>query len=116
MDFRRLLSGRQWYLFLGLVDVNSDLHPFFTHRLDSGPTIRLAMIAHAFNYRVAVSRDVVKSAARVGRSRKAKGRILDDTDISWGQHMVVMFQIVSTLALEVPAFRQNIDNFWGVYS
>ena len=48
-----------------LVDVTSNLHPFFTHRLDAGP-IRLATIAHAFNYRVDVLRDGVKSAAQVG--------------------------------------------------
>ena len=53
------------------MDVASNLHPFFTHRLDAGP-IRLAIISHAFNYRVAVLRDGVKSAARVGRSRKAE--------------------------------------------
>ena len=35
-----------------LVDTTSNLHPFFTHRLDAGP-IRLATIAHAFNYQVA---------------------------------------------------------------
>ena len=49
-----------------LVDVTSNLHPFFTHKLDAGP-IRLATIAHAFNYRVAVLRDGVKSAARFGQ-------------------------------------------------
>ena len=61
-----------------LVDATSVLHPFFTHRLDAGP-IRLTTIAHAFNYRVAVLRDGVKSAARVGRSRRAEGRFLEDT-------------------------------------
>ena len=85
------------------VDVSCELHPFFVHRLDDGP-IRLVTIPHAFNYRVAVLRDGVKSAIRVGRSRKAEGRILTDTDISWGHQVAVMFQIISTLALEVPAF------------
>ena len=61
-----------------LVDVTSNLHPFYTHRMD------------------------------------AEGRILDDTDISWGHQVAVMFQIVSTLALEVPAFLQNIENLRGV--
>ena len=56
-----------------LMDATSILHPFFTHRLDAGP-IRLTMIAHAFNYRVAVLRDGVKSAARVGHSHRAEGR------------------------------------------
>ena len=89
-----------------LVDVASDLHPFFTHRLDAGP-IRLATIAHAFNYRVAVLRDGVKSAARVGRSRKADRRILDDTDLSWGQQVAVMFQIVSTLCIGGAGFSSE---------
>ena len=53
-----------------LVDATISLHPFFMHWLDVGP-IRLTTIAHAFNYRVAVLRDGVKSAARVGRSRRA---------------------------------------------
>ena len=61
------------------VDVSSNLHPFFTHRLDAG-SMHLATIAHTFNYRVAVLRDGVKSATRVERSRKAEGRIVDDTE------------------------------------
>ena len=52
------------------IDVSCDLHPFFVHKLDAGP---IWLVAHAFNYRVAVSRDGVKSAIRVGRSRKAEG-------------------------------------------
>ena len=66
-----------------LVDATSNLHPFVMHRLDAGP-IRLATIAHAFNYRVAVLRDGVRSAARFGCSRKAEGLILEDTDVSLG--------------------------------
>ena len=42
-----------------IVDATSNLHPFFTYRLDAGP-IWLATIAHAFNYRVAVLRDGVR--------------------------------------------------------
>ena len=95
------------------VDVSCDLHPFFAHKLDAGP-IWLATIAHAFNYRVAVWRDGVKSATRVGRSRKVEGRILNDTDISWGHHVAVMFQIISALALEVPTFLQNIERLRGM--
>ena len=68
------------------VDVSCDLHPFFVHKLDAG-SIWLATLAHAFNYRVAVLRDGVKSALRVGRSRKVEGQILTDTDISWGHHV-----------------------------
>ena len=53
------------------VDISCVLHPFFVRKLDAGP-VRLVMIAHAFNYRVAVLRDGVKSAIRVGHSRKAE--------------------------------------------
>ena len=59
-------------------------------------------------------RDGVRSAARVGRSRKVEGRFLEDTDVAWGHQVAVMFQIVSALALEVPAFLQKIENLWGV--
>ena len=69
-------------------------------------------IVHAFNYRVAVLRDGVKSAIRVGRSHKAEGRIL--TDVSWGHQVEVIFQILSTLALEVPTFRQDIERLRGI--
>ena len=65
-----------------LVDASISLHPFFMHRLDVGP-IRLTTIAHAFNYRVAVLRDGVKSAARVGRSRRAAEWVLEDIGIPW---------------------------------
>ena len=47
------------------------IHPFYIHKLDSG-LVRLMTIAHAFNYRVAVLRDGVRSAVRVGRSRKTE--------------------------------------------
>ena len=57
------------------------LHPFTLHKLDAGP-IRLMTIAHAFNYRMAVLRDGVRSAVRIGRSRKAEGCFLTDTDLS----------------------------------
>ena len=83
------------------------LHPFSLHKLDAGP-VRLMTIAHAFNYRVAVLRDGVKSAVRVGRSRKAEGRFLTDTDLSWGQQVAVMFQIV--LALELPSFLEALED------
>ena len=71
-------------------------------------------IAHAFNYRMAVLRDGVKSAVRVGRSRKAEGRFLTDMDISWGQQVAVMFQIVSTMALELPSFLEALEDLRGV--
>ena len=53
------------------LDSSSVIHPFYVHKMDSGP-VRLMTIAHAFNYRVAVLRDGVRSAVRVGRSRKAE--------------------------------------------
>ena len=82
------------------VDVSCDLHPFFEHKMDSG-YVRQMTIAHAFNYRVGVLRDGIKSAIRVGRSHKAEGRFLTETNISWGHQVAVMFQIISKLALEV---------------
>ena len=83
-----------------LVDATSILHPFFMHRLDVGP-IRLTTYAHAFNYRVAVLPDGVKSATRVGRSQRAAERFLEDGGIPWGHQVAVMFQIVSALALDL---------------
>ena len=58
---------------------------------------------------MAVLRDGVKSAIRVGRSRKAERRFLTDTNISWGHQVAVLFQIISTLALEVPSIVQFMD-------
>ena len=52
--------------------------------------------------------DGVKSAVWVGRSRKAEGRFLTDSDIPWGQQVAVMFQIVSTMALELPSFLEDL--------
>ena len=95
------------------VDAFCALHPFSLHKLDAGP-IRLMTIAHAFNYRMAVLQDGVKSALRVGRSRKAPGRFLMDTDLSWGQQVAVMFQIISTLTLEVPSFLEAMAEIRGV--
>ena len=56
----------------------------------------------------------VKSAIRVGRSRKAEGRFLTNTDLSWSQQVAVMFQIISTLTLEVPSFLKGIAALRGV--
>ena len=107
------------------IDSSCVIHPFYVHTMDSGP-VRLMTIAHAFNYRVAVLRDGVRSAVRVGRSRKAEKCFLTDANVSWGQQVAVMFQIVSTLMEEVPAFAlrmqelrgeqpriQLLDNPWG---
>ena len=51
------------------IDDTSVLHPYFPHKSDAG-TIRLMTIAHAFNYRMAVLRNGIKSAVRVARARK----------------------------------------------
>ena len=96
-----------------LVDATISLHPLFMHRLDVGP-IRLTTIAHAFNYRVAVLRDGVKSAARVSRSLRAAERILEDIGIPWGHQVAVMFQIVCALTLEVPSVLRDIESLHGV--
>ena len=81
------------------LDSSCVIHPFYVHKMDSGP-VRLMTIAHAFNYRVAVLRDGVKSA----RSRKAERCFMINADIPWGQQVAVMFQIVSTLMADVPGF------------
>ena len=94
------------------IDSSCVIHPFYIHKMDSGP-VRLMTIAHAFNYRVAVLRDGVRSAVRVGRSRKAQKCFLTDVNISWGQQVKVMFQIVSTLMEEVPAFALRNEGITG---
>ena len=48
------------------IDETGVLHPFSRHKLDAGP-VRLMTIVHAYNYCVAVLRDGVKLAVRVGR-------------------------------------------------
>ena len=57
--------------------------PVLHTQMDSGP-VRLMTIAHAFNYRVAVLQDGVRSAVRVGRSRKTETCFLKEVNISWG--------------------------------
>ena len=94
------------------IDSSCVIHPFYVHKMDSGP-VRLMTIAHAFNYRVAVLRDGVRSAVRVGRSRKAEKCFLTDANVSWGQQVAVMFQIVSTLMEEVPAFALRMQELRG---
>ena len=95
------------------IDNSSVLHPFSPHKLDAGP-VRLMTIAHAFNYRMPVLRDGVKSAVRVGRSRKPEGCFVANSDIPWGQQVAVMFQIVSTMALEVPVFLVELEHLRGM--
>ena len=94
------------------IDSSCLIHPFYIHKMDSGP-VRLMTIAHAFNYRVAVLRDGVRSAVRVGRSRKTETCFLKDVNISWGQQVTVMFQVVSTLMEEVPAFALRMRELQG---
>ena len=74
------------------VDLTCMLHPFYVDKLDSGQ-VRLMTIAHAFNYRVAVLRDGVRSAIRIGRSRKVEACFLTEANISWGQQVTVMFRL-----------------------
>ena len=62
---------------------------------------------------MAVLRDGVRSAVRVGRSRKAEKCFLTDVNISWGQQVAVMFQIVSTLMEEVPDFALKMQELRG---
>ena len=94
------------------LDSSCAIHPFHVHKMDSGP-VRLMTIAHEFNYRVAVLRDGVKSALRVGRSRKAEKCFLTNGNIPWGQQVAVMFQIVSTLMAEVPEFALRMMELRG---
>ena len=90
------------------------LHPFSVHKLDAGP-VRLMTIVQAFNYRMAVLRDGAKSTVQVGRSRKAEARFLSGSDIPWGQQVAVMFEIVSTVALELPSFLAELENLhWHI--
>ena len=93
-------------------DSSCVIHPFYIHKMDSGP-VRLMTIAHAFNYCVAVLRDGVRSAVRVGRSRKAESCFLKELNISWGQQVTVMFQIISTLMEEVPASALPMKELQG---
>ena len=56
---------------LRIVDTSA-LHQFSVHKSDAGP-VRLMTIAHAFNYRMVVLWDGVKSAVCVGRSQNRRG-------------------------------------------
>ena len=42
------------------------------------------------------------------------GRILEDPAVPWGHQVAVMFQIVSVLALEVPAFLRGVAELRGM--
>ena len=71
-------------------------------------------IAHAFNYRMAVLRNGEKWAVRVARARKVEECFLLNSDIQWGQQVAVMFQIVSTMALELPSFLEGLAILKGM--
>ena len=65
-------------------------------------------IAHAFHYRMAVLRNGIKSAVRVARARKAEVCFLLNSDIQWGQQVAAMFQIISTMVVELPSFQEEL--------
>ena len=84
------------------IDDTSALHPFSLHKSDARP-IWLMTIAHAFNYRMAVLRDGVKSAVRVGRSRKAEGCFLSNSDcVYYGVGIAVFSGRIGRLEGLVP--------------
>ena len=89
------------------IDDISVLHPYFPHKSDTGP-VRLMTIAHAFNYRMAVLRNGLKSAVRVARARKAEVCFLLNSDIQWGQ------QIISTMVVELPSFLEELEELSGM--
>ena len=62
---------------------------------------------------VAVLRDGVKSAALVGRSRRVAEQILEDVGIPLGHQVAAIFQIICTLALEVPLALHDIESLHG---
>ena len=65
---------------------------------------------------MAVLRNGVKLAVRVARARKAEGCFLENSDIPWGQQVAVMFQIVSTMALELPSILGELEELRGMYN
>ena len=78
------------------------LHPFTLHKLDAGP-IRLMTIAHAFNYRMAVLRNGVRSAVGIGRSRKAEGRFL--MTLGQGETSAVLSSVSRNYVRDIRAAR-----------
>ena len=71
-------------------------------------------IAHAFNYRMAVLRNGIKSAVRIARARKAEVCFLLNSDIQWGQQVAAMFQIISTMVVELPSFLEELEEVRGM--
>ena len=95
------------------IDDTSVLHPYFPQKSDAGP-VRLMTIAHAFNYRMAVLRNGMKSAVRVARARKAEVCFLLNSDIQWGHQVAAMFQIISTMVVELPSFLGELEELSGM--
>ena len=62
----------------GELDSSCVIHPFHVHKMDSGP-VRLMTIAHAFNYRVAVLRDGVRSDKKGGKMFFSKRKYIMGT-------------------------------------
>ena len=95
------------------IDPGHGLHPFSVNRFDAGP-VRLASIAHAFDYCIAVLRDGAKLATQTAHSRKAEHGFLNDVSLPWGQQVAVKFQILFALVLDVPAAAECLTNVHGV--
>ena len=95
------------------IDPGHELHPFSVNRFDAGP-VRLALIVHAFDYRIAVLRDGAKPATWTTRSWKSEHGFLDDVSLPWCQQVAVMFQILCALVLDVLAAAECLTNFHGV--
>ena len=55
-----------------------------------------------------------KSAVKVARAQKAEECFILNSDIQWGQQVAVMFQIVSTMALELPSFLEGLGILKGM--
>ena len=53
--------------------------------------------------------DIKKIALRIGRSRRAEHRVLNNVDISWDQQMANMFQILNALVFDVPEASACLD-------
>ena len=56
-----------------------------------------------------VLRNGIKSAVRVARSRKAEVCFLLNSDIQWRQQVAAMFQIISTMVVELPSFLEELE-------
>ena len=55
----------------------------------------------------------MRSAICIGRSRKTETFFLTEVNISWGQQVTMMFQIVSTMMMEVPAIAALMRELKG---